>query len=161
MMNGLFIIVIVLVVLWLINQHSRNFEPFESYEEKKVELSLCDLVTLFKKLILSFMMNEKQKMYDLPMDLKQIHNAQSMDSSQNQFQTFDSSQNQFQALDSSQNQIPLRTLDLEPQIQTLDLEPQMPVENGNMNIINNVEPNDDELSNQSLFQPLSRFEFRF
>jgi hypothetical protein len=34
----------------------------------------------------------------------------------------------------------------------MDLEPQMQVEGKNMNIINNVEPNDDDMySNQSLF----------
>jgi hypothetical protein len=134
MMNGLFIIIIVLVVLWLINQHSRNFEPFESYEEKKVELSLCDLVTLFKKLIFSVMMKDKQQMHNLPMYLKEKVDELPM------------------YLKEKMHELPA---DLKQQMHekyVMDLEPKMSVENGNMNIINNVEPNDDDIySNQSLF----------
>ena len=145
MMNGLFIIVIALVVLWIINQHSRRLEPFESYEEKKVELSLCDLVTLFKKLIFSIMMNEKQQMHDLPMDLKQKMYDLPMDLKQ---KMHDLPADLKQQMDLKQK------MDLKQQMYNLpmDLEPQMLVENRNMNIINNVEPNDDDVySNQSLF----------
>jgi hypothetical protein len=125
-MKGLFIIVIVLVVLWFINQHTKKYEPFETNEEEKVELSLCDLVTLIKKLLLNKHSNMNQLSHKVEPHVKQIRH------------------------------------DLEQDVQEVrqqiredvrqDLEQVMSVESVNMNIINTVEPNDDDIySNQSLF----------
>jgi hypothetical protein len=133
-MKGLFIIIIVLVVLWFINQHTRNFEPFEINEEEnenKVELSLCNLVYLIKKLLI----NKKGNMSELEPHVEQIRRE----------------------LEPSVDQI---MHDLEPNVEQIrrDLEPNVEQirqdleQSVNMNIINNVEPNDDDVySNQSLF----------
>jgi hypothetical protein len=136
-MKGLFIIIIVLVVLWFINQHTRNFEPFEINEEEnenKVELSLCNLVYLIKKLLI----NKKGNMSELEPHVEQIRRE----------------------LEPSVDQV---MRDLEPNVEQIrrDLEPNVEQirqdleQSVNMNIINNVEPNDDDVySNQSLFAQL-------
>ena len=142
-MKGLFIIVIVLVVLWFINQHTKKYESFETNEEeseKKVELSLCDLVDLIKNLLMNGKSDMKQILRKIEPDVQQIRYDLEPDVEQIRYD-----------LEPDVQQI---KYDLEPDVQQIrqDLEYVMPVENINMNIINNVEPNDDDIySNQSLF----------
>ena len=132
-MNELFIIIIILIVLWFINEHTKKVERFESNGEK-IELSLCDLVTLFKKLI-----------------VREVHDAQKQQLHQQQQQPQPQQHQQHQQ--PQQHQLP----QLPQQLQQIvaDLE-HMPIEskNMNMNIINNVEPHDsDDLhTNHSLLE---------
>jgi len=138
-MNELFIIIIILIVLWFINEHTKKVERFESNGEK-IELSLCDLVTLFKKLI-----------------VREVHDA-------HQQQLHQQLQQQLHQQPQPQQQQPQQQQHHQPQLQQLphqlqqivaDLE-HMPIENKNMNmnIINNVEPHDsDDLhTNHSLLE---------
>ena len=135
-MNELFIIIIILIVLWFINEHTKKVERFESNGEK-IELSLCDLVTLFKKLI-----------------VREVHDAQKQQLHQQQPHQQQQQQPQLpQQQQPQQHQLP----QLPQQLQQIvaDLE-HMPIEskNMNMNIINNVEPHDsDDLhTNHSLLE---------
>lgn len=136
-MKGLFIIVIVLVVLWFINQHTKKYEPFETNEEeseKKVELSLCDLVALIKKLLINRKSDIRHLSHEIEPHVEQIRYELEP------------------RVEQVRHDLEQVRQDLEPVRQ--DLEYVMPVENMNMNmnIINNVEPNDDDVySNQSLF----------
>jgi hypothetical protein len=139
-MKGLFIVVIVLVVLWFINQHTKKYEPFEIDEEeseRKVELSLCDLVALIKKLLVNKHSNMNQLSHKLEPHVEQIRYELERD-----------------VQDVRQE---IRE-DIRQEIREdvrQDLEQIMSVENTNMNIINTVEPNDDDVySNQSLFAPI-------
>jgi len=136
-MKGLFIIVIVLVVLWIINQNTKKYEPFETNEEeseKKVELSLCDLVSLIKKLLINGKSDIRHLSREIEPHVEQIRYELEP------------------RVEQVRHDLEQVRQDLEPVRQ--DLEYVMPVENMNMNmnIINNVEPNDDDVySNQSLF----------
>jgi hypothetical protein len=130
-MNELFIIIIILIVLWFINEHTKKVERFESNGEK-IELSLCDLVTLFKKII-----------------VREVHDAHQRQPHQPQQPQLQQPHQPHQP----QPQLP----QLPHQLQQIvaDLE-HMPIENKNMNmnIINNVEPHDsDDLhTNHSLLE---------
>lgn len=145
-MKGLFIIVIVLVVLWFINQHTKKYEPFQTDEfdeenEKKVELSLCDLVALIKKLLLNKHINMNQLSHKLEPHVEQIRYELERD-------VQDVRQEIREDVREDVRQ------DIREDVRQ-DLEQVMSVENTNMNIINNVEPNDDDIySNQSLFAPI-------
>ena len=129
-MNELFIIIIILIVLWFINEHTKKVEGFESNGEK-IELSLCDLVTLFKKTIVreindsrSLMMQE-QAQQQLIADLEPV-------------------------IDQKQVQPLVGELE-NASIESKNINMSM---NANMNIINNVEPHDSEdlYTNHSLLE---------
>ena len=140
-MKGLFIVVIVLVVLWFINQHTKKYEPFEIDEEeseRKVELSLCDLVALIKKLLVNKHSNMSQLSHKLEPHVEQIRYELERD-------VQDVREDVRQEIREDVRQ------DIREDVRQ-DLEQVMSVENTNMNIINTVEPNDDDVySNQSLF----------
>ncbi len=157
-MKGLFIIVIVLVVLWFINQHTKKYEPFETNEEeseKKVELSLCDLVALIKKLLINGKSDIRHLSHEIEPRVKQVR----YELEPRVEQVRHDLEPVRHDLEPVRHDLEPVRQDLEPVRQDLepvrqDLEYVMPVENMNMNmnIINNVEPNDDDVySNQSLF----------
>jgi hypothetical protein len=144
-MNELFIIIIILIVLWFINEHTKKVEGFESNGEK-IELSLCDLVTLFKKTIVreindsrSLMMQE-QAQQQLIADLEPVID-------QKQVQPLVGELEQV-----IQKQVQPLVGELEnASIESKNINMSM---NANMNIINNVEPHDSEdlYTNHSLLE---------
>jgi hypothetical protein len=144
-MNELFIIIIILIVLWFINEHTKKVERFESNGEK-IELSLCDLVTLFKKIIVREVHDAHQRQPHQPQQpqLQQPHQPHQPQQPQLQ-----------QPHQPHQPQPQLPQLPHQLQQIVADLE-HMPIENKNMNmnIINNVEPHDsDDLhTNHSLLE---------
>lgn len=151
-MKGLFIVVIVLVVLWFINQHTKKYEPFEIDEEeseRKVELSLCDLVSLIKKLLLNKHSNMNQLSHKLEPHVEQIRYELERD-----VQDVREDVRQEIREDVRHEIREDVRQDIREDVRQ-DLEQVMSVENTNMNIINTVEPNDDDVySNQSLFAPI-------
>jgi exonuclease VII small subunit len=134
-MKELFIIIIVMLVLWFINEHSKNHEPFENNDNsnsKKLELSLCELVDILKRLFLSNMQR------DIEPSRHQLESARHQ-------------------LESARQQLEPARQQLEPARQQLELARHNTVtESRNMNIAHHVEPHDvsDSLTNHSLLDDM-------
>jgi hypothetical protein len=165
-MNELFIIIIVMIVLWFINEHSKNIETYESNDKvtsKKLELSLCELVDILKRLFLSNMQRVSEPVrhqlvrevepvrHQLVREVEPVRHQLVRDNESARHQLLREVEPvRHQLVRDNESVIHQLVREVEPVKQHLV------TENKNMNIIHHVEPHDgsDALTNHSLLNDM-------